>query len=145
MMKEERRLISVGSGFETKSTRSSQSLKLLNWGFRNTETFKISKSNETIFNVKSWLAKEKFIKGKTNEDLYVTLTKKDSRNLKVLLEYDKAIKAPVKKDQEIASIKVYVKDKLMKSIPVYSLEDVKKINFFQSLFMSLNYLVWGDV
>ena len=72
-MKEERRLISVGSGFETKSTRSSQSLKLLNWGFRNTETFKISKSNETIFNVKSWLAKEKFIKGKDGA-VYYNLT-----------------------------------------------------------------------
>ena len=34
-----RRLIAVASGFETKNLRSSESLKLLNWGYRNTSTF----------------------------------------------------------------------------------------------------------
>ena len=43
MKKKDRRIISVVSGFETKKTRSSESYKLLNWGFRNTNTFEISK------------------------------------------------------------------------------------------------------
>ena len=37
-----RRLISVGSGFETKNKRTKESIKLLSWGFRNTETYKLS-------------------------------------------------------------------------------------------------------
>ena len=37
------------SGFETKNLRSSESLKLLNWGFRNTNTFEISKACITNF------------------------------------------------------------------------------------------------
>ena len=41
--KDERRLISVGSGFKTKASRTRESIKLLSWGFRNTETFEISK------------------------------------------------------------------------------------------------------
>ena len=41
--KNNRRLIAVASGFPTKNLRSSDSLKLLNWGFRNTNTFEISK------------------------------------------------------------------------------------------------------
>ena len=40
MKKNERRVIAVASGFETKNFRSSESLKLLNWGFRNTSTFR---------------------------------------------------------------------------------------------------------
>ena len=43
MKKNERRLIAVVSGFETKKSRSLESLKLLNWGFRNSNTFEISK------------------------------------------------------------------------------------------------------
>ena len=39
MKKLDRRLIAVASGFDTKNLRSSESLKLLNWGFRNTNTF----------------------------------------------------------------------------------------------------------
>ena len=49
-MKKDRRLIAVASGFETKNLRSSQSLKLLNWGFRNTNTLEISK-DETFFDI----------------------------------------------------------------------------------------------
>ena len=44
MQKETRRIIAVGSGFPTKKLRSTQSLKLLNWGFRNTSTYEISKN-----------------------------------------------------------------------------------------------------
>ena len=54
MIKEnERRIIAVGSGFPTKNLRSTQSLlKLLNWGFRNTNTFEISKVGETYFRIR---------------------------------------------------------------------------------------------
>ena len=58
MKKNERRLIAVASGFPTKNLRSSESLKLLNWGFRNTNTFVISKKNETFFELDTWLAKK---------------------------------------------------------------------------------------
>ena len=59
MKKNERRVIAVASGFETKNFRSSESLKLLNWGFRNTDTFEISKNNETTFTIDTWLGKKK--------------------------------------------------------------------------------------
>ena len=36
MKKDQRRVIAVGSGFPTKNLRSSESLKLLNWGFKDT-------------------------------------------------------------------------------------------------------------
>ena len=49
MLKNERRIIAVASGFQTKNLRSSESLKLLNWGFRNTNTFEISKKKRNSF------------------------------------------------------------------------------------------------
>ena len=42
MKKDTRRVIAVASGFPTKNFRSSESLKLLNWAFRNTNTYEIS-------------------------------------------------------------------------------------------------------
>ena len=145
MKRDERRLISVASGFQTKSQRSTGSFKLLSWGFRNTDTFKVSKKNETIFPVKSWLGKDQEIQGITKEDIFVTLKKKDGRNLKVLLKYQGPVKAPIEKDSEIASIEIYVKDELIKKTKVYAAKKVEKVNVFKSLFMSINYLIWGDV
>ena len=145
MKRDERRLIAVASGFQTKNSRSNDSLKLLSWGFRNTDTFQISKTNETIFPVRSWLGKSENINGVTKENVFITLKKKEARNLKVNLKYNGPIKAPVKKDQKIANIEIMVKDELIKKVPVYAQEKVDKVNVFKSLFMSLNYLIWGDV
>ena len=145
MKKDERRLIAVASGFQTKNARSTGSIKILSWGFRNTDTFKISKNNETIFPVKSWLGKKTDIIGITKENIFITLKKKDTRNLKVLLKYKGPVKAPILKNQEIAKIEIYIKDDLVKKVPVYAAESVEKVNVFKSLFMSLNYLIWGDV
>ena len=72
--KNNRRLIAVASGFPTKNLRSSDSLKLLNWGFRNTNTFEISKKNETIFELETWLAKNNKIKAVTQENFYITIS-----------------------------------------------------------------------
>ena len=145
MIKNDRRLIAVVSGFETKRLRSTESLKLLNWGFRNTNTYEISKKEITTFDLDTWLGKKNKIKATTKEDFYVTINKKDLRHLTVSLEYNGPISAPIKKGAQIANIIVSKKDTLIKKLPLYAAEDLKKVNFFKSLLTSLNYLIWGDV
>ena len=145
MLKKDRRLIAVASGFETKNARSVESQKLLNWGFRNTSTFEISKNNETIFELETWLGKKNKILATSKEDFYVTVNKKDIRNLTVSLEYEGPILAPIDKGTQVANITVSKKGEIVKKLPLYAMEDLKKVNFFKSLITSLNYLIWGDV
>ena len=142
--KDKRRLIAVGSGFKTKGLRSSQSRKLLTWGLTNTVTFEISKKKDTSFDINTWLGKKKITKGYTKDDVYFTIKKKNLRTVEVFLEYDGPIKAPIKKDEKIAFIKIYDKKVLVRSIPIYSIENVKKVNFLSSLLTSFNYMIWGD-
>ncbi|MDA9684410.1 D-alanyl-D-alanine carboxypeptidase [Candidatus Pelagibacter bacterium] len=145
MKKNDRRLIAVVSGFPTKNLRSSESLKLLNWGFRNTNTFEVSKIDKSLFELETWLGKSKKIQVTTKEDYYITINKKDIRNLKVALKYDGPIVAPVQKGEKIAQLDILIKDELIKSLPLYAAENLKKVNFFKSLLASINYLIWGDV
>ena len=145
MKKNERRLIAVVSGFETKKSRSLESLKLLNWGFRNSNTFEISKKNETIFELDTWLGTNNKIKATTKDDYYITINKKDITHLTVSLEYLGPITAPVEKGVQIANLVVSKKNEKIKTLPLYAAEDLKKVNFFKSLITSLNYLIWGDV
>ena len=145
MKKDTRRIIAVGSGFPTKNLRSSQSLKLLNWGFRNTNTYEISKIGETFFELDTWLGRKNKVKAITKEDYYLTIDKKNIRDLKVFLEYNGPIKTPVQKDQKIANLIVQQKDEVIKTLPLYASEKISKVNFFKSLITSLNYLIWGDV
>ena len=124
--KKTRRLIAVGSGFKTNALRASQSRKLLSWGLANTDTFEISKKNKTVFDIETWLGQNKIIKGYTKEDVYITIGKKNLRTFNVFIEYIGPIQAPIKKDKQIALIKIYNKDELLKTVPIYALEKEKK-------------------
>ena len=145
MKKNDRRLIAVASGFQTKNLRSSESLKLLNWGFRNTNTFEITKKDNSIFELETWLGKKSKIKAVSKEDYYLTINKKDIRNLNVILNYQGPIVAPVQKGEKVASLVFTNKGQKIKTVPLYAAEDLKKVNFFKSLITSINYLIWGDV
>ena len=89
--------------------------------------------------------KEKFTKAYTKEDVYITISKKDLRGFEVFLEYTGPIVAPIKKDEEVAIIKIYNKDELIKSVPLFAFNEVKKINFLLSILTSFNHMIWGDV
>merc|ERR1711991_537849 len=145
MKKNDRRVIAVASGFNTKNLRSSESLKLLNWGFRNTNTFEITKKDNSIFELETWLGKKSKIKAVSKEDYYLTINKKDIRNLNVILNYQGPIVAPVQKGEKVASLVITNKGQKIKTVPLYAAEDLKKVNFFKSLITSINYLIWGDV
>ena len=143
--KNERRLIAVASGFQTKNLRSSESLKLLNWGFRNSSTFEVSKKNNSIFELETWLGRKDKVQAVTKEDYYITINKKDIRNLNVYLKYNGPIVAPIQKGEKIANLVILNKDEVIKTLPLFAAENIKKVNFFKSLITSINYLIWGDV
>ena len=142
---EKRRLISVISGSDTKKLRSNDSVKLISWGLRNTSTYEISEKDKTKFKFKTWLGKDEYLEGVTKEDIYITIGKKETRNLKVSIKYNGPIKAPVKKGDEIGELIISESKDDTRSVPIYAYQDVKKVNFFTSLFMSFNYMIWGDV
>ena len=103
------------------------------------------KQDTTIFELDAWLGKQDKIKANSKEDYYITVNKKDIRNLNIYLEYNGPITAPVDKGTEVAKIVVYNKDEKIKELPLFAAEDLKKVNFFKSLLTSLNYMIWGDV
>ena len=61
------------------------------------------------------------------------------------INYNGPVVAPIQKGEQIANLVVSNKDKIIKSLPLYATEDLKKVNFFKSLITSINYLIWGDV
>ena len=142
---EKRRLIAVASGFKTKNSRSNDSIKLISWGIRNTNTYEIVDKDKPNFKFKTWLGKKEFVNVSTGEDIYVTVKKKNVKNLKVTIKYKGPINAPIKKGDELGSLVIEESKEKIKKLPLYASEDIEKVNFFKSLFLSFNYLIWGDV
>ena len=140
-----RRLIAVGSGFNSKNSRSRESIKLLTYGLTNYDLVQITKANEPFYKIDVWLGKENFVQSYTKEDIFKTIKKAKKKLLKVSVNYDGPIEAPIKKDEKIATLKVVYDEELIGEYDLLSSKEVKKVNFLSRLFKSINYLIWGDV
>ncbi len=145
MIRNNRRLIAVGSGFETKSSRSKESAKLLTYGITNFDTIKISEKNVKFDSLDVWLGKKNKVDVYTNVDIYKTVKKSRKRYLKGIIEYTGPILAPIKKDDVVGKFKIYNKDELIDEYDLYASENVNKVNIFSRIWRSVNYLIWGDV
>ncbi|MFL2894815.1 MAG: D-alanyl-D-alanine carboxypeptidase, partial [Candidatus Pelagibacter sp.] len=140
-----RRLVAVGSGFETKNLRSKESFKLLTYGLTNFDLIEIAKSEQPFANVDIWLGKKNVVKVYSKENIYKTIKKGQKKLLKVKMIYDGPIEAPIKKDQTVAKLKIIYDQDLIGEYDLLALTEVKKVNIFSRLLKSLNYLIWGDV
>ena len=140
-----RRLIAVGSGFNTKNARSRESAKLLTWGLTNFDLVEIAKANTPIEDIDVWLGKKDTVKTYIKNDIYKTIPKAKKRLLKVSLNYNGPIQAPIKKDDILGKLKLTFNGELIEEYDLLAYEDIKKLNVFSRLMKSINFLIWGDV
>ncbi len=140
-----RRLIAVASGFETKSSRSRESSKLLTYGLTNFDLVEINKSNETIEKIDVWLGKESQVAVYVNQDIYKTIKKAKKKLLKVAIKFEGPLEAPIKKDDIVGKLRVIYNEELIGEYDLLAATNVDKVNIFTRLIKSLNYLIWGDV
>ena len=145
LKKNGRRLIAVGSGFETKNSRSRESTKLLTYGITNFDLIEIAKAKKSLDKVDVWLGKEKQVNVYVNEDIYKTIKKAQKRLLKVSINYNGPIEAPIKKNQIIGKLNISYNENIIGEYDLLAANDVKKVNIFSRLMKSINYLIWGDV
>jgi D-alanyl-D-alanine carboxypeptidase (penicillin-binding protein 5/6) len=140
-----RRLIAVASGFNTKKDRSKESAKLLTWGLTNFDLIEIAKSDTSIESVEVWLGKKDLVKTYVKEDIYKTIPKARKKFLKVSINYNGPVEAPIYKDDVLGKLKVFYKNELIKDYELLAFEDVQKLNVISRLIRSINFLIWGDV
>ena len=145
IIRNERRLVAVVSGFETRNTRSRESAKLLTWGLTSFDTIEIAKKDSTIIELDVWQGKKDKINAYVKNDIYKTFQKARKKYLKVEAVYNGPIQAPINKNDVLGKLKIYYKDNLIGEYNLLASENVKRINIFSRLINSFNYLIWGDV
>ena len=141
----ERRIIAVGSGFESKNSRSKESLKLLTYGLTNFDTINIAKKDEIFDELDVWQGTQKTVKSYINENIYQTIPKAKKKYLKVSIDYQGPLKAPIIKNEVIGKVKITYKDEQIGEYDLLAFENVKRQNIFSRFISSINFLIWGDV
>ena len=140
-----RRLIAVASGFETRNERSKESQKLLTWGLTNFDTVEIAKKENDILELDVWLGQNDRVGVYTNSDIYKTIKKARLKKLEVKIIYDGPIEAPINKDDIIGKLIINYDGNFLSEHDLLASQSINKINIISRILKSINYLIWGDV
>ena len=142
MLVNNRRILSVVSGTNSQKERAKESLKLLNHAIITTELLLVKKENP-LFSINTWNGKKSSIKLELEKDLYITYSKRRSRDIKMYLEVSEPIKDHFKASDQLGVLRIKDKNGLDIKQPLFATEDFKKINFIKRFFNSIGFLVWG--
>ena len=142
MLVNNRRILSVVSGTNSQKERAKESLKLLNHAIITTELLLVKKENP-LFSINTWNGKKSSIKLELEKDLYITYSKRRSRDIKMYLEVSEPIKDHFKASDQLGVLRIKDENGLDIKQPLFATEDFKKINFIKRFFNSIGFLVWG--
>ena len=140
-----RRLISVASGFVSRNSRSKESQKLLTWGITNFDTIEIAKKGKKIFELDVWLGQNDTVGVYSETDIYKTIKKARIKKLETKIVYNGPVEAPIKKGDEIAKLIINYDGEVLSEHSLLASENIKKQNIISRIINSINYLIWGDV
>ena len=140
--KNDRRIIPVVNGLNSDKERINETKKLVNWSFREFITLDLYEAGDTIQSAKVWLGKEPFVPLVLNDDLVITIKKKNIDKYKIKLIYETPIISPIKKGDKVAELHLIEGDST-KIKNIYAGKNIDKISRFYRSFSIVNYLLFG--
>lgn len=142
--REGRRLILVVNGLPDEKARADESVRLLEWGFRNFERKKIISSGEVIDAADVWLGAVPQVSLVAEKDLTVVLPKSRRSELKVSVNYLGPLSAPLKKGDTVGKLRIEVPEQLPVEMSLLAGEDVARKGMFGRVKDRLGYLLTGS-
>lgn len=141
--KGERRLIEVMSGMSSNRERSEEAERLMSWGFREFNNFKILNKGQNVAEAKVWYGKDKTVNLTVADDVLKTVHRSQQENVKVTAEFDEPVKAPIKAGQEIGSVKIEIDGQNPLNVPLIAANDVDETGMLGKLWANIKYFVFG--
>jgi serine-type D-Ala-D-Ala carboxypeptidase (penicillin-binding protein 5/6) len=124
------RLISVVLGSNSDNLRSSESQRLLNYGYQDFDVFYLYKKDQAVSSVRLWKGTENAVRMGVREGLTITLPKGQRPLLKAMVETQQPLLAPIGNGQQIGILKLTLDGKPYQAYPLVALESVPLVNIF---------------
>jgi D-alanyl-D-alanine carboxypeptidase (penicillin-binding protein 5/6) len=131
------RFISVVMGAKNRSTRESEALKLLNFGFKNFSTATVFKAQEPLAVIRVWKGTEDQVALIAREPGIITVAAGDAPQLSFTKTIPERIYAPVSEGQTMGEGVISLKGKTLKKVALVTRNAVPSCNIFKRLFHSL--------
>jgi D-alanyl-D-alanine carboxypeptidase (penicillin-binding protein 5/6) len=143
-VRESQRVILVVSGLETKKEREEEPRRLLEWGFKSFKPFRLFDQGEKVSDALVWGGTRHYVPLVGNSNIDIILPFNTSGQVTAQIVYDGPIKAPIRKGDQVAVLRVTAADtKATNDIPLYAGEDIGQSNFAMRGLDSLLVLAFG--
>jgi serine-type D-Ala-D-Ala carboxypeptidase (penicillin-binding protein 5/6) len=120
-----KRLIVVVSGLEKADQRKEEAAKLLNWGFQSFSAVKIFNDGEVVGQARVWGGKAWYVPLAAKGDVMFTMPKYPAnQRISAEIVYKAPLKPPVKKGDQVATLKISSSSSASTEVPLYATEDV---------------------
>ena len=132
------RLISTVLGTRNSEARSSESQKLLTYGFRFFETHKLYSAKDKLTEVKIWKGSTDSLPLGIDEDLYITIPRGQYDKLDASMSINSTIVAPVAESEVFGNVIINLGTKQVAKRQLIALNDVSRGSFWHNLIDSIN-------
>lgn len=138
-----RRLIEVMGGMNSSKERSEEAERLMNYGFREFDNYKILSAGDVMAQIPVWYGTKNSVNAVVAEDVKKTIHRSQRNKYIMKVSYDEPLKAPIKKGDVIAKVKVTNPEDEVVYYNLVAQDDVKELGLSGKFMANLKYLLFG--
>lgn len=139
-----RRIILVIGGLTSMAQRREESIRLMEWAYREFDSFRLFSGSETVAEAKVWMGAAPTVPMVVGQDLAVTVPRASRDQMQVKVTVDQPVPAPIKAGDQIGMLTVTFPDLPVRTLPLLAGESVDRAGIVGRIGAALNYLVLGS-
>ncbi len=116
----------------------------MEWGFREFNNYKLFGAGEKVTDADVWLGQQDSVGLLIEKEMLLTLPRKARRKMKVSVQFQNPVPAPVSKGDQVAKLVVIVPGEATVEVPLVAANDVPRLGLLGRLGTVLEAIVWGD-
>ncbi|MEL7048501.1 MAG: D-alanyl-D-alanine carboxypeptidase family protein [Pseudomonadota bacterium] len=123
----EQRLVAVVHGMKSSRERKDEAAKLIAWGYRSFDNYRVFEPDEVVGQARVWGGETFYVPLQGDGPVTVLLPKgAEAKRLSFEIVYDGPLKAPIKKGQKVANLRVTTGDNSVNNVPLFAATDVEQ-------------------
>ena len=141
--KDGRRLILVVNGLSSQAQRKTEAMRLLQYGFRNFDTYKLLQANQVVAAAQVYGGTKSEVPLVVQTPVTKLMSRDARENMKVSVDYSAPLKAPIRAGAEVGKLTINIPGTPPTVVPVYTADSVGGMNPFQAMGAGLQHLFFG--
>lgn len=137
-----RRVIMVISGLSSEKERLEESVRLLEWAFRNFDRQVLVKQGEAVDGAPVWLGRTAEVPLVAKDDIRVVVPRARRHEVRMSASYESPVPAPIKKGTEIGHLTIDIPHQVPIKVALYAGADVPRLGFFGRAKERARYLIF---